>query len=79
MQTLQSWSFAKVLLVSGAWILLCVVVAAAWIAFRLGIFSAGSGSGGIGVVSFGINQLVLAIPVLPPLILMAVWLVARWR
>ena len=80
MQALQSWSFAKVLLVSISWVLLCVLIAAAWLLFRLGIFSAGSsGSGGIGAVSFGISELVLAIPVVPPVILIVVWLLARWR
>jgi hypothetical protein len=36
-------------------------------------------SGGIGAVSFGISELVLAIPVVPPVILIVVWLAARWR
>jgi len=80
MQAVHSWSFARVLLLSGAWIFLCVLVAAAWIAFQLGVFSAASsGSGGIGAVSFGINALVLAIPVVPPIALILVWLVARLR
>jgi hypothetical protein len=80
MQAIQSWSFAKVLLVCGGWVLLCVLIAAAWLLLRLGVFSTGSsGSGGIGAVSFGISELVLAIPVVPPVILIVVWLAARWR
>ena len=80
MQALQSWSFARVLLVSGTWILLCLIVPAAWLFFRLRVFSAGSsGSGGIGAVSVGVNELMLALPVLPPIILIVAWLVARWR
>ncbi len=80
MQALQSWSFAKVLLVSGAWVVLCVLVAAARLFFPLVVFSVGSsGSGGIGAVSvgIGINELMLAIPVVPPIILLLVWRVAR--
>jgi hypothetical protein len=79
MHALQSWSLARVLLLSGAWILLCLVAAVAWLAVRLGIFSAASaGSGGIGAVSIGINVL-LAILVGPPIMLIVLWLVARWR
>ena len=80
MQALQSWSFARVLLVSGAWLLLWVLVAAAWLFVRLGLLNArSSGSGGIGAVSVGMNEIMLAIPVVPPIILIVVWLVARWR
>lgn len=80
MQAIHSWPFARVLLLSAAWVVLCVLVAAAWIAFELGVFSAASSGGaGIGAVSIGINALVLAIPVGPPIALIAVWLVARLR
>lgn len=80
MQALQSWSFARVLLVSGAWILLCVLVVTVWLLFQLGVFSAGSsGSAGIGAVSVGINVLMLAIPVVPPIVLILVWLISHWR
>ena len=33
--------------------------------------------GGIGVVSFGFNMLMLAIPIVPPLMLIAAWPIAR--
>ena len=79
MQALRHWSFARVLLVSGAWILLCLLVVVAWVLFQLrGLLTASSGSAGIGAVSVGINGLILAIPVVPPIILNLAWLIARW-
>ena len=36
-----------------------------------------TGSGGIGAVSFGVNALTLLIPVLPPVVLIVAWFVAR--
>jgi hypothetical protein len=77
-QTLRNWSFAKVLLVSGAWILLCLFVAAAWVLFPVAwLFTASSGSAGIGAVSVGFSELVLAIPVVPPILLILARLIAR--
>jgi hypothetical protein len=79
MQTLRYWSFGRVLLVSGAWILLCLLVAGAWALFQLrGLFTASSGSAGIGAVSVGFSELILAIPVVPPILLILAWLLARW-
>ena len=79
MQALQSLSFARVLLLSGVWILLCLLVAAAWLLFPLTRSSAAStGSGGIGL-AVGINGLMLAILLVPPIILTLVWFVARRR
>jgi len=79
MQTLRYWSFARVLLVSGAWILCCLFVAAAWALFQLrGLFTASSGSAGVGAVSVGFSDLLLAIPVVPPILLILAWLIARW-
>lgn len=79
MQALRLWSFWKVLLVSGGWILLCVLLAVAWLAFQFrGLWAApSSGSGGIGAVSFGINAGMLAIPLGPPIVLILAWLLAR--
>jgi hypothetical protein len=78
MQPLQEWSFARVLLVSGAWIVLCLLVAVAWILFQLrGVFAASSGSGGVGAVSGGVSELILAIPIVPPIILILAWLITR--
>jgi Na+/proline symporter len=80
MKALRFWSFARVLLFSGAWILLCLLVAAAWLFFSLSMLSAASaGSGGIGAVSVGLSELMLAIPLGPPIILALLWLRARWR
>jgi hypothetical protein len=80
MAALRSWSFARVLLVSVAWIIVCVLVFVAWIVFQLrGPLIGPSGSGGVGAVSVGINELILAIPVVPPILLVLAWLIARVR
>jgi hypothetical protein len=78
MQALRNWSFARVLLLSGGWILVCVLATAAWLFFWFrNVFEVSTGSGGIGAVSFGINALVLAIPIAPPVILIVAWLIAH--
>jgi len=78
MQALRHWSFGKVLLASLAWVFLSVVVAVCWLLFPVvGILFDSSESGGTGAVSFGINAAVLAIPVVPPIVLILVWLAAR--
>ena len=66
------------MLVSGAWILVCIVAVAAWVLFQFRSVQVTSGSAGIGAVSFSINVLLLLIPFAPPLVLIAAWLVARW-
>jgi hypothetical protein len=74
----RSWSLAKVLLVSGGWILLCILTPLAWLLFQFNnAFDASSGSVGVGAVSFGFNTLMLAIPIVPPLIVIVAWLIAR--
>jgi hypothetical protein len=74
----RDWSFARVLLVSGAWILLCLLVAVAYLLFQFREFiSASSGSAGIGAVTFGVNVLTLGIPLLPPIVLLMAWLITR--
>jgi hypothetical protein len=78
MHALRQWSFKRVLLLSGAWILLWVLVAAAWVLFQFRGFFMESGSAGIASVSFGINELVLALPVVPPIVLIVIWAIARW-
>jgi hypothetical protein len=78
MQALRLWSFWKVLLVSGGWILLCVLLVAAWVFLQFrGVWDTSTGSGGIGAVSFGINDFMLLIPFGPPIVLILAWLVAR--
>jgi hypothetical protein len=82
MRALRQWSFATVLLVSGAWILFCLLFAAAWIAwafFQLrGLSTASSGAVGAGAVSIGFSEAILLIPVVPPMLLVFSWLVTRW-
>ena len=78
MQALRDWSLARVLLVSVGWILLCVLTSVAWVVFQLrSALSESSGSGGLGAVSMGISELLLWIPVLPVVLFLVAWLVAR--
>jgi hypothetical protein len=77
MQALRYWSFGKVLLAGMAWFLLSVVVMAGWLFFQAsGFFESGEGAG-VGGVFFAINTAALAIPFIPPMVLIAAWLVAR--
>lgn len=79
MRALRDWSFASVLLVSGSWMLVCILATATWLLFQFrDVFRASSGSGGISAVSFGFNAVLLAIPVLPPVILIVACVIARW-
>ena len=80
MRPLRDWSFARVVLACIGWVGCCIALTALWLflAFR-GAAGAGSGSGGIGAVSFNVNELVLAIPVVPPVVLLMVWLIVRRR
>ena len=74
MTTLRNWSLARVLLTSGAWFFVSV---AAWIYFNVrGDFAVGEGAG-FSAVSVGINPVVLAIPVVPPFVLILAWLIMR--
>ncbi len=78
MRPLRDWSFARVALVSSAWIAGCVLAVVAYLLYQFrGLFLPSSGTGGAGFVSFGFNVLTLAIPVLPPIVLIAAWLIAR--
>jgi hypothetical protein len=78
-QALRNWPFARVLLVSGGWVLICILTPLAWLLFQFNnAFDVSSGSGGVGAVTFGFNVLMLAIPIVPPVILIVAWLIARW-
>ena len=76
---LQHWSFAKVALVSGGWVVAWLLVALAWVIPGWSAFNRSSGSGGTSTVSFGIDPFTLAIPFGPPILLVAAWLIVRWR
>ncbi len=80
MEALRLWSFSKVLIASGVWILFCVLLTAAWLLFQFrGLWAATStGSGGIGAVSVGVSAFTLVIPLGPPILLILAWLAARW-
>ena len=80
MKALRDWSFTRVLLVSAGWVLLCVLVAVAYLSFQFReLLGDSTGSVGIGAVSFDVNVLTLAIPLLPPVVLIVAWSIARWR
>ena len=80
MTPLREWSFVRVMLVGAGWVVFSLASIVLWI-FLLASWSAdiGSGGGGIGAVSIGINELMLAIPVAPPIVLFLAWLIARAR
>ena len=63
---------------SGGWVLLCILMPLAWLLFQFNnVVDVSSGTASIGAVSFGINGLMLAIPIVPPLMLIVAWLIAR--
>jgi hypothetical protein len=78
MQSLRTWSPVRVLLVSGAWILVCILAAVAWLLFQFRSVQVSSGTAGIGAISFSINVFLLLIPFAPPVVLIVAWFVARW-
>jgi hypothetical protein len=80
MQPLRHWSFARVLLACVAWIVFSVALVALWIVLHtFWTVDIGSGGGGIGAVSVGIDAPVLLVPMVPPIVLIPAWLYARWR
>jgi hypothetical protein len=80
MTPLREWSFGRVVLAGAGWVVLSVALIGFWIFLQItwsgGI---GSGSGGIGAVTIAISELLLLIPLLPPIVLFVVWLIARVR
>ena len=79
MRALQHWSFAQVLLMSLAWIVIVVALAAGFIFWQLRAAMSASGSGGIGAVAAGLGPLIIVVAILfgPPAILTTIWLVLR--
>jgi hypothetical protein len=77
--TLQSWSLARALLVSGAWILAWLLLSLVVVASSFLFLSRSSGSAGVGAVSLGISEALLiasiAFLVVPPVALIVSWLV----
>ena len=78
---LQSWSLARVLLISAAWILTWLVVSLLVVVGSFLLLLRSSGSAGVGAVSFGISEplliAMLAVLVVPPAALIGTWLVIR--
>ena len=65
------------MLAAAAWVLVSLVVVAVWLFFQVsGFYFQGEGTG-VGAVSIRINEAMLAIPIVPPMILIVAWLVAR--
>jgi hypothetical protein len=80
MKPLREWSLGRVLLVCAGWVVLSLALIAFWIFVQIAWTAhIGSGSGGIDAVSIGISELMLAIPVAPPIVLLLAWLFARAR
>ena len=80
MQALRQWSFGKVLLVAAAWFVVSLAATLGWIVFQSSrvLFDSSEGAG-VAAVSIGISEAFIAIPVIPPLILIVAWLVKRRR
>jgi hypothetical protein len=79
MLALRQWSFARVALACVAWIVVTPILIVLWIVRQaLWVVDTGTG-GGVGAVSFGVNTFMLVIPVAPPLVLLAAWILARRR
>jgi hypothetical protein len=79
--SLRSWSFARVLLVSGSWILAWLLLSLLVVVRSFLLLLRSSGHAGVGAVSFGISEMLLmtmlAVLVVPPAALIASWLVIR--
>jgi hypothetical protein len=80
MRALQQWSAAKVLVVSGSWILFSVLLAGVrfWLQVRAVRAARPAGSGGIGFVVVNVSPTMLAILFAPPIVLIVAWLIKRW-
>jgi hypothetical protein len=79
MRPLAQWSFFRVLLVCTGWVVLCLLVPVLWVAIQLReqmAVESAAGSGGIGAVSFAVNELVV---LLPPLVFYSAWIWTRQR
>jgi hypothetical protein len=80
MTPLREWSFVRVMLVGAGWVAFSLALIVLWIVLQIAwTADIGSGGGGIGAVSIGINELMLAIPVAPPILLLLAWLIVRAR
>jgi hypothetical protein len=81
MQALRDWSLWRILLASGAWVVLAAFLTVAWgmwQVYRIQGEMAASGSGGIGAVSVGFLDWPVLLVVLPPIMLFIAWVTVRW-
>jgi len=80
MLDVQRWSFARVALVSALWVVLNIALIAAAIYIWFRWQTRGTGSGGIGAVSFGVEPLLAVLYLFgPPIVLTVIWFVVRHR
>jgi hypothetical protein len=77
MKPLREWTLGRVLLACAGWVVLSLALIAFWIFAQIAS-TADIGSGSA-AVRFEISELLLAIPVGPPIILFLAWLIARVR
>jgi hypothetical protein len=78
MQPLQHWPLGKVARICAGWIILGVLLTAAWdyLAVQRQI-NESSGSGGIGSVSAGVSEPVFWLGIVPAFALFVGWLIAK--
>jgi hypothetical protein len=75
MRALRHWSLARVLIVSTTWFFVSLAV---WLMFTFrGWADLSDGGGSIGFVMIDINPIMLLIPVLPAVMLILAWSLAR--
>ena len=75
MRALRHWSLARVVIVSTTWFFVSL---AAWLMFTFrGWADLSDGGGSIGFILIDINPIMLMIPVLPPVVLILAWSLAR--
>jgi hypothetical protein len=81
MLDIRHWPFARVAITSAVWVVLNVALAAGFVYLQFRKISSGSGSAGIGAVSFGFNALVVVALILylfgPPILVTVVWYFVR--
>jgi hypothetical protein len=77
MKTLRYWSVGKVLLACVALFLLGVVVMIGWVFFQASGFVESGEGASVAAVHIAVNAALLAIPFIPPMVLIVAWLFAR--
>jgi ABC-type sulfate transport system permease subunit len=79
LRPLARWSLLQIVLVCAGWAVLCVMVPLIWVFLQARAEMAresASGGGGIGAVSMGVDATIVLVP---PVVLVVAWLIARLR